>query len=160
MKKLYVLFHFLIPSKQICSKLLQQGSFFVTIEKRGNNPILTSKLYILFCFFTPSKWICSKLSEQGLFFQDNLKKHFDEFSCVCKICVKWLFGQINILRCAYMLTFFIMHLFAWDGTCIRMCSHMYTCLGTKILTHYTHKKNMCIHMDVFIHVYIYILAYV
>ena len=43
--KLYVLFHFLTPSKEICSKLSQQGSFFVTIKKRGNNPIWTSKLY-------------------------------------------------------------------------------------------------------------------
>ena len=51
----YVLFHFLTPSKQICSKLVEQGLFFVTIEKQGNNPILTSKLYIVFSFLTPSK---------------------------------------------------------------------------------------------------------
>ena len=31
--KLYILFHLLIPSKWICSKLSQWGSFFMTIEK-------------------------------------------------------------------------------------------------------------------------------
>ena len=66
--KLYVLFNFSTPPKEICSKLSQQGSFFVTIKKRGNNPILTSKLYVLFHFLTPSKEICSKHSEQGSFF--------------------------------------------------------------------------------------------
>ena len=37
----------------------------VTIEKRGNNPILTSKLYALLHFMTPSKQICSTLLEKG-----------------------------------------------------------------------------------------------
>ena len=46
-----------------------------------------------------------------------------------------IFVQINILRCAYMLTFLLSTCLHGYGTCIRMCMHMCTCLGTKILSH-------------------------
>ena len=141
--KLYVLFYFLTPSKHICSKLSEQDSFCED-QKMGNNPILTSKLYILFCFLTPSKWICSKLSEQDLIFQDNWKNTLMSLAVCVRYVLNDIFVQIKILRCAYMLTFFIMHMLHGYGTCIRMCMHMCTCLGTKILSQ-IHIKRTCVY---------------
>ena len=89
--KLYILFHFSILSKQICSNLLEQGLFFVIIEKRGSNPIATSKLYILFCFLTLAKLICSKLSEQGSLFQDNWKRNI---LMGLVVCVRYVLNNI------------------------------------------------------------------
>ena len=59
-----------------------------------------------------------------------------------------------------MLTFFIMHMFAWVWYMYQNVHAYVHMLIHQIIVTYTHKKNKCIHMDMFIHVYMYILAYV
>ena len=72
-----------------------------------------------------------------------------------------IFVQINILSCAYMLTFFIMHMFAW--VCymhqnVHACVHM---LRHQNIVTYTHKRTYvythgCVYPCVYLYINIYI----
>ena len=123
----------------------------------GNKPILTSKLYSLFCFLTLSKWIYSKLSEQGYFFSRQSKNILMGLVVCVRYVLNDIFVQINILRCAYMLTFLLCTCLYGYGTCIRMCIHTCTCLGTEILSHIHMKRTYTYtHGCVYPCVYVYI----
>ena len=127
-------------------KLLRQGLFFVCdSQKEGNNPILLQKLYVLFCFLTPSKQISSQLSEQGLFFQDSAKNTLMSLVVCVRYVVNNIFVQINILRCAYILTFFIMHMFAWVWYMHQNVHAKEHILRYQNIVTYTHKKNICLY---------------
>ena len=87
--KLYVLFHFLTPSKWICFKLSQHDSFFHDNQKRANNPILTSKLYCVISCIS---------QEQNLFL--NFETSFCQFPTwlLPGLRYNWLHIRTNRMR--------------------------------------------------------------
>ena len=150
--KLYILFQFFTPSIQP----FRTGLIFLQQLKRGAL-YLTSKLYILFCFLTHLNESDSNFQNRAHFFQDKWKKNTDEFSCVCKICLKWYFCSDKYIKiCIYAHIFYDAHLHGY-GTFIRICMHMSTCLGTKIFSHiYIKRTYVYTHWCIYPCVYLYI----
>ena len=76
------------------------------------------------------------------------------------VCVRYvlndIFVQINILRCAYILTFFIMYMFAWVWN-MHQNVHAYVhMLGHQNIVMYTYKRTYvhthgCVYACVYLH---------
>ena len=140
------------PSKSASN--FQNRAHFCDNQKRRVTTLYLFQNYVLFCFLTPSKWICSKLSEQGSFLLDNWKNTLMSLVVCVKYVLNDIFVQINILRCAYLLIFLLCTCLHRNGTCIRMCMHMCTFVGTEILSHkglyvYTHG---CVYPCVYLYI--------
>ena len=77
-----------------------------------------------------------------IFFFKTIEKHFYEFSCVCNICVKWYYCSDKYIKmCIYAYIFGYAHVCMGMVHAFGMFIHMYTCLGSKILSHIHIKRT-------------------